>query len=431
MKRAIILFSVGSPRELSQSCIKQYLKQFLSDKLVVRMPSFLWQPILKTFILRTRPQRMYERYEQIFFDGNNPYILAMDNLASKLEYELNLDLHNQKIATASDANSAAFAAEHSSASSTEPSAASTSADKAYNASTEAAPSAAVHGGKVELSTREFMVRLGYAYIEPTMAEAVQECIDAGVSEITVVPLFPHYSDSTSKRPLFEIAPFKEKYPHISFKYVKSFGTEPVFVEAIKETIENGLKHVISNLNALPQINNYLHNLYPNSLTDNDITLPESKVENAEVQDLNHTMQKHKIHILFSLHSLPQSYIKLGDIYQKECEASVAAIAKALNLSPDVYSLAYQSRLGPVRWIGPYLEDEVDRLLALDKRHLLVVTPGFSVDCLETLYDLNINLRKFYLNRGGESIDVIPCLNDEMSHVKVLKEVALHKAQKLN
>lgn len=390
MKRAVILYSVGSPRELSRACIKQYLKRFLSDKLVVRMPSFLWQPILKTFILRSRPQRMLERYKQIFFDGQNPYILAMDNLASKLEQELNSqnqDLPHQ--------NSEAF-------------------DNAQ--STDAA-------------SDEFMVRIGYAYMEPSTVDAVKECLAWGAQELTILPLFPHYSDSTSKRPLLEVALLMSQNPQVKFKFVKSFGSEPVFVDAIKESIMGGLNNVVSNLKALPKINNYLHNINPFT-GDKDFSLEEPVVPKIDSANINETMQKHKIHILFSMHSLPQSYIKLGDIYEKECLSSVAAIAKSLNLSDDVYSIAYQSRLGPMKWLGPYLEDEVNRLINLDKRHLIVITPGFSVDCIETLYDLNIMLRQLYINQGGESIDVLPCLNDELSHVKVLKEVILTKATEI-
>ena len=99
MLHAVILYSVGSPETLTVPSLRRYLNRFLSDKWVIQLPSFLWQPILHSFILRTRPHRLIKRYEQIFVDGHNPYLIAMDKLCVKLEQYLNERQELQNITT--------------------------------------------------------------------------------------------------------------------------------------------------------------------------------------------------------------------------------------------------------------------------------------------------------------------------------------------
>ena len=93
MIHAVILYSVGSPETLSTQSLRRFLNNFLSDRLVVKLPRFLWQPILHSFVLRTRPERMQGRYQKIFVGGYNPYLKAMEHLCVELEQHLN-DAHD-------------------------------------------------------------------------------------------------------------------------------------------------------------------------------------------------------------------------------------------------------------------------------------------------------------------------------------------------
>ena len=82
------------------------------------------------------------------------------------------------------------------------------------------------------------------------------------------------------------------------------------------------------------------------------------------------------------------------------------------------------------WLKPYLEDHVDDIQAKGVNKLVVLAPGFSTDCLETLYDLDINLKEQFLNHGGESFTYVPCLNATDEQVKLMADLLLNHATKL-
>lgn len=348
MLHAIILYSVGSPDTLSTSCVKQYLDRFLSDKLVVRLPRFLWQPILHSFILRTRPERLIARYTQIFDNGQNPYHLALDQLCDAFETALTEE-----------------------------------ADR--------------NAGKEGFVSKGYMVRKAYAFSEPGLNTVMTECVAMGANEITVVPLFPQYSDSTTRRPLLTIREFKlqckEQRKKIKFHIVRSFGEFEPYLDAITNSI-------------LPELTLLI-----------DPAVPAAEAGNVTLQP--GMVSKAKAHVIFTFHGLPQSYIRLGDPYLNEVNATVSKLSARLNLGPSDYSLAFHSRIGPMAWLKPYLEDEVSRLLNEGITKLVVVAPGFSIDCLETLYDLNIKLRELFLHHGGESFTYIPALNADKAQVDML------------
>jgi len=124
-------------------------------------------------------------------------------------------------------------------------------------------------------------------------------------------------------------------------------------------------------------------------------------------------------LLFSFHGLPQRLVDGGDPYQAQCQASVAAIARALSLAPGDYVLSYQSRFGRERWLGPATDDTVRALAAAGVRELDVVCPGFSADCLETLEEIAIENDALFREAGGAHLRYIPCLNDAPAHADAL------------
>ena len=124
------------------------------------------------------------------------------------------------------------------------------------------------------------------------------------------------------------------------------------------------------------------------------------------------------HLLLSFHGLPQRLVDGGDPYAAQCQASGQAIAAALGLRDDAWSLAYQSRFGSERWLQPATSDTLDALAARGVGSVDVVCPGFAVDCLETLEEIAMMLAERFAARGG-ALRYIPCLNASPAHADLL------------
>lgn len=334
-KHAVILYTIGSPDTLTPACTKDYLNRFLSDKLVVKMPRFLWQPILQNIILRSRPQRIVKRYELIFENGINPYLRDVELLCSKLQSYLNAHIDTTQ-----------------------------QTDEL---------------GKTPCS--EYQVVPAYAYCKEGLSAIAKNFLEQGINDITVIPLFPQYSDTTSKRPRLELLELKNTNPRANLSIVHSYQLHELYIKAVSDM-------------ARPLISD------------------------------------DQSHVLFTYHSLPQIYITQGDPYYEHTQATTKALAKALNLPKERYSIAFQSKMGPMPWLKPYLEEHVDKLAALGVSKLVVIAPGFSTDCLETLYDLKINLQEQFLNHGGKSFTYVPCLNASDAHVELIANLLYYHTTKL-
>ena len=128
-------------------------------------------------------------------------------------------------------------------------------------------------------------------------------------------------------------------------------------------------------------------------------------------------------ILASFHGMPQSYVDKGDPYQKECEATVSLLKTALGTDGDKLQLTFQSRFGPKQWLQPYTDVVLEDLAKSGVSKVMVLTPGFAADCLETLEEINMEARQEFLAAGGEKFGFVPCLNAEEGHVAFLADLA--------
>jgi ferrochelatase len=124
-------------------------------------------------------------------------------------------------------------------------------------------------------------------------------------------------------------------------------------------------------------------------------------------------------LIFSLHGIPQRYVTQGDPYEDQCRAGVAAVASSLNLADDEWILAFQSRVGREPWLQPYTDHSLRELAQSGVKHVRVICPGFAVDCLETLEEIAIRNRDYFVEAGGKKLEYIPALNDGEAHVGVL------------
>ncbi len=132
-------------------------------------------------------------------------------------------------------------------------------------------------------------------------------------------------------------------------------------------------------------------------------------------------------LLLSFHGIPQRLVDGGDPYAAQCEASTAAIARALGIPREELLLTFQSRFGRERWLQPYTQATLEALAREGVRTVDVACPGFAVDCLETLEEIAVENAAAFRAAGGEALRYIPCLNATDAHADALAALATGQA----
>ena len=218
---------------------------------------------------------------------------------------------------------------------------------------------------------QYRVRLGMAYAGPSFEAAVDDLLAVGASTIIVLPMFPQYSSATTA----------SVYDAVFAAVTDRAGKARTFVPA-------------------------LVSVPPYFLDPNYIGALRRRITAAIADGAPD-------HFVLSFHGLPERYITNGDPYRTHCEQTVAALAAAMGWADRDYTVAYQSRFGPERWIGPSTEDTLKGLHARGIRRPMVIAPGFTTDCLETLDELGHEGREQFVSGGGEAANysLCPCLND--------------------
>lgn len=125
------------------------------------------------------------------------------------------------------------------------------------------------------------------------------------------------------------------------------------------------------------------------------------------------------HLLISFHGMPKRTMELGDPYYQHCQRTAALIGERIDLPSSV---AFQSRFGRAQWLEPATDTELVRLAGEGRKHIAVMAPGFSADCLETLEELAIAGKALYLAAGGESFSYIPCLNATDASLAMIEQL---------
>ena len=113
---------------------------------------------------------------------------------------------------------------------------------------------------------------------------------------------------------------------------------------------------------------------------------------------------------------------LDSCYRAQCLRSAELFAEQAGLKPEQWSVSFQSRLGRAKWIEPYTETHLDELAQQGVKKLLVMSPAFVADCVETLEELAIRGREQFIAAGGESLELVPCLNDDPAWAQALVQL---------
>ena len=220
------------------------------------------------------------------------------------------------------------------------------------------------------------VEIGMRYGEPSIRNGLEKLRAAGVDHVTILPMYPQFSHTTTS--------------------------------SIYDAVDAALEAM---------------NWRPAQRRIEDYHLDEEWTC-AVAQSIYAFREEHGAaeKLLFSLHGIPERYVRQGDPYRDQCEAGVHAIVEKLGLQDNEWMLTFQSRVGREPWLQPYTDITLEELGKSGVKTVQVVCPGFAVDCLETLEEIAMQNAEGFEEAGGEKLDYIAALNDSASHVTVLKSL---------
>jgi len=240
------------------------------------------------------------------------------------------------------------------------------------------------------------IELAMRYQNPSIEDAVEKLHQQGVDDLVVLPLFPHYAMSSYESAAERVRAVAAKLaPEMRCRLIPPFFNDPGYIEALVEV-------------AAP------------------------------------FMEREFDHLLFSFHGLPERHMRIADptgthclsredccsgehpahetCYRAQCFKTVAAFAEATGLSEGQYSVSFQSRLGREPWLKPYSDHVIAGFPDQGVKNLLVMSPAFVSDCLETLEELGIRAKAGFIAAGGEKFTLIPCLNTHPKWVDAIEDL---------
>ena len=217
------------------------------------------------------------------------------------------------------------------------------------------------------------VALAMRYGGPSVAHTIGQLQREGVRRLLVLPLYPQYSATSTGSVIDAVADaFKQLRWPPELRIVNDYHDDPGHIDALAAGIERWW------------------------------------AANGRGEKL-----------LLSFHGIPERYVRLGDPYLDQSRRTAQLLRERLQLGEDELIVSFQSRVGRERWLQPYTDATVRQLAADGVRKLDVACPGFAVDCLETLEEIAMQNRDFFVAAGGETLRYIPALNDSAEQVDSL------------
>jgi ferrochelatase len=231
----------------------------------------------------------------------------------------------------------------------------------------AAAMAERHGDRVVV---DFAMRYG----NPSTTAVIEGLREQGCERIVFFPLYPQYSaptTATANDQAFRALMALRWQPAI--RTVPAYHDHPLYIEALAESVEAAY----AGLERRPDL------------------------------------------LVTSYHGMPERYLREGDPYHCQCRKTTRLLRERLGFPEEEVRLSFQSRFGTEEWLKPYTVEEVARLAQAGKRHIAVMAPAFSADCIETLEEVREEIRDAFVAAGGESFTYIPCLNAEPAHIGMM------------
>ncbi|MBK1880747.1 ferrochelatase [Pelagicoccus mobilis] len=241
------------------------------------------------------------------------------------------------------------------------------------------------------------VELAMRYGSPSIPDAIERMKSEGVKNVFLVPLYPHYAMSSFETVVVKVMEeVAENAPDMKVTTLQPFYSDPSYIEALYKS-------------AKP----YLDNEYD--------------------------------HLLFSYHGIPERHLNKADSTKAHCNVvkdccttcnpahstcykhqvtkTTELFVKRAGIPEDKYSISFQSRLGREPWLTPYTDKVLEELPAEGKKKLVIMTPAFVSDCLETLEEIAMEGKEEFLEAGGEEFTAVPCMNEHPAWVQFLADKA--------
>ena len=221
---------------------------------------------------------------------------------------------------------------------------------------------------------KYEIALGMRYGNPSIKTALKKLKDRNCRKILVLPLFPQYSATTSGSIFDKVSEEIRNWRWVpSLIFINSYHDDENFISAISNSLRPKLE--------------------------------------SEKPDK----------VVFTYHGIPKNYFDQGDPYHCLCQKTTRLVCENLNLEEKKSITTFQSRLGNAEWLKPYTSEVMKSLPKEGCKNIMVIAPGFSVDCLETIEEIDEENKEYFLNSGGAKFTYVECLNDTDLHVDFLKE----------
>jgi len=226
-----------------------------------------------------------------------------------------------------------------------------------------------------IGSKNIIVDFGMRYGNPSLKSKLDFLQNEGCEKIIIFPLYPQYASATTATVCDEVYRNLMKMRwQPGLQIIPHYESEPLFIDALVKSI----KKKVSEIRWKPDL------------------------------------------IIASYHGIPKKYFTKGDPYHCYCHKTTRLIKEKFNEIP--VETTFQSRFGPQEWLQPYTDKTLEKLPIEGKKNVLVICPGFSSDCVETLEEIAIQGKESFLENGGENYDVVPCLNDNDDHIKMMEHI---------
>jgi ferrochelatase len=227
--------------------------------------------------------------------------------------------------------------------------------------------------------RDVETFVGMCTWRPFLSEALDKAEQARLESLVVLPLFPQYSVTTTGSGFTILRQLMERRPAIKkldVRWIRSWPDQPTYIAAFVEGIR---------------------------------------------RELGRFAEPHKVHLLFSAHSIPESYVRNGDPYLEQTKITMERIMDGLGRK-NPYQLSFQSKIGPVKWLEPFTNDVILDLGKQGITDVLVVPVSFVSEHIETLYELDILYKKIASEAGVANFRRVPALNSDRIFIRALAEL---------
>ncbi len=240
------------------------------------------------------------------------------------------------------------------------------------------------------------VALAMRYQNPSIESGLGELARQGVSDLLLAPLYPHYASSSFETVVACARTIAAKqFPQMAIRVLPPFYRHPAYIDALvasaKPHLDDTQAHWLLSFHGVPE----------RHLRRSDTT---------------------GRHCLVAKDCCTTPHPAHATCYRAQCLATAAAFVQQAGLPPVRFTVAFQSRLGREPWLQPFTDHEIQRLARQGVRDLRILCPSFVTDCLETLEEIGMRGRALFLDNGGQSFSLVPCLNDHPAWIDALERI---------